>query len=193
MAQGQSLRARLGAARAAGPGPRQGGSAGLPTSEAQALPAARPARTLRARRVAQLQPQRAIRVIRAPFPAPKRAATGKRELGPESARSSLGPNQGLLPHPYPHPASPCTQQTLQASALGQGGTWDRGEKEAGKARWQVPLGCPELGCIYRLGTNLFKIIQQLNPKLGIKLWCLGTFKCSLRCSLEIFPEIVMVL
>lgn len=62
MAQGQSLRARLGAARAARPGLRQGGPAGLPTSEAQALPAARPARTLRASGVAQLQPQRAIRV-----------------------------------------------------------------------------------------------------------------------------------
>lgn len=61
MAQGQSLRARLGAARAAGPVPRQGGPAGLPTSEAQALPAARSARTLRASRVAQLQPQRGIR------------------------------------------------------------------------------------------------------------------------------------
>lgn len=61
VAQGQSLRARLGAARAAGPGPGQGGPAGLPTSEAQALPAARPARTLRASRVPQLQPQRAIR------------------------------------------------------------------------------------------------------------------------------------
>lgn len=59
MAQGQSLRARLGAARAAGPGPRQGGPAGLPTSEAQALPAARPARTLWSSLVAQLQPQRA--------------------------------------------------------------------------------------------------------------------------------------
>jgi hypothetical protein len=39
-----------------------------------------------------------------PLPAPKRATTGKRELGLGSARSSLGPNQRLPPHPIPQPS-----------------------------------------------------------------------------------------
>lgn len=54
--------------------------------------------------------------------------------------------------------------------------------------WQVPLGCPEAGIYPSPWTNFFKSIQPLNPKLGIRLWCLGTFKCSLHCSLKIFPE-----
>lgn len=88
MAQGQSLRTRLGTARAAWRGLRQGGLAGRPTSEARALPAARLRPSGRANRVAQLPPQRPVR---APSLHPS-ARPGGGGLGRGSAPSAMGPS-----------------------------------------------------------------------------------------------------
>lgn len=169
MAQGQRLRARF-AARA--------GQLGYP-----------PQRRWRRPQLDQLTPSpsepgyaapAAARNPR-PLPAPKHAASGEAGTGARERAQPQGPNQRLCSTPTRRHST----SSPRSSAFGSGreGTRNQGEKEAGKAMWQVPLRCPEPGFTHRLGLTCPRSYST-RPHIGVKTLMFVSLG-SLHCSLEI--------
>lgn len=110
------------------------------------------------------------------------AVTGARERAERSGSQPRPPAT-----PLPQPSFARLSSSSPRPSLGQAAPGPR-RKRGGKGNVESSFGLPRAGIYSSPWTNLFKIIQERSPKLGIRLWCLGTLKCSLHCSLEIFPE-----